>query len=236
VNRHKMLLHLALLALLGSAPAAHAQWAVIDVGAIAQLIQQLATMRDELTTAQNELAQAKQEYSALTGSRGMQSLLPGVRRNYLPSSAGDLQALLGGGPGGYPAVALLMNSAISANAILTDPQLSALLPADAQAVRAQRRSIALLQALAGSALPMESGRFDSLQTLISAIGDTADPKASMDLQDRIAAEQTMLQNELAKLSVLFQAAQAQHWADRLRNREMAVAGHGDFGARFAPQP
>ena len=35
-------------AILGVAPAAHAQWAVIDVGAIAQLIQQVQQMEQAL--------------------------------------------------------------------------------------------------------------------------------------------------------------------------------------------
>ncbi len=44
---------------LAAIPAARAQWAVVDVGAIAQLIQQVQTLRQQLVTAQQQLSQAK---------------------------------------------------------------------------------------------------------------------------------------------------------------------------------
>jgi hypothetical protein len=66
------------------APSANAQWAVVDVGAIAQLIQQIAKMEQQLTTMQAHLRQAEQEYQSITGDRGMENLLSGTVRNYLP--------------------------------------------------------------------------------------------------------------------------------------------------------
>ena len=77
-----------------AAPAAHAQWAVIDVNAIVQLTQQVSVLRQQLTTAENELSQAQSTFSAMTGTRGMQNLLSGTARNYLPTSLGDLQAVV----------------------------------------------------------------------------------------------------------------------------------------------
>ena len=44
---------------MAAAPAARAQWAVIDVHAIAQLMQEVQTMRQQLLTAQAQLQQAK---------------------------------------------------------------------------------------------------------------------------------------------------------------------------------
>ena len=63
----------AALMLFGAAPAARAQWAVIDVGAIAQLVQEVQQMQQALQTAQNELNQAQQTYQSMTGERGMQT-------------------------------------------------------------------------------------------------------------------------------------------------------------------
>ena len=63
-----------LLALGGTRPA-RAQFAVIDVASLAQLIQEYETLQQELSTAQSQLSQAQSEYAAITGSRGMQSLL-----------------------------------------------------------------------------------------------------------------------------------------------------------------
>ena len=75
-------------------PAAHAQWAVVDVGAIAQLVQQVAKMEEQLTTMQAHLRQAEQEYQSITGDRGMENLLSGTVRNYLPADWQSLQAAI----------------------------------------------------------------------------------------------------------------------------------------------
>jgi type IV secretion system protein VirB5 len=63
-----------------------------------------------------------------------------------------------------------------------------------------------------------------------------DAKASADLQARIGAEATMLANEQAKLSTLFQLAQSQQWANAQSLRERIVADHGQFVHRFEPTP
>ena len=72
----------AIAALIAMTPAAHAQFAVVDVGAIMQLIQQIEVMREQLTTAEEQLSQAQEEYAAMTGGRRMEQLLRGVERNY----------------------------------------------------------------------------------------------------------------------------------------------------------
>ena len=59
------------------APQAKAAMAVVDVDAIAQLATQIDTLREQLV-------QAQAAYQAITGGRGMESLLAGTPRNYLP--------------------------------------------------------------------------------------------------------------------------------------------------------
>jgi len=221
---------------LGGSRAALAQWAVVDVGAIAQLIQEGETLAQELATAQQELQQAQQQYQSLTGDRGMQQLLAGTVRNYLPVNGDELQALFGQGVSSYAALSSAMQAAMSANAVLNGNQL-AVLPAQQQSMlMAQRRSAAALQAVAADALTVTSGRFSALQQLISTIGQASDPKAVLDLQARIASEQGMLQNEQTKLAVLYQAAVGSQWANEQQSREWILAGHGNFAARFQPVP
>lgn len=232
-----------ILALLAGAPAARAQWAVVDVGAIAQLLQQvrileqaLSTAQSELVTTRGELAQAQQTFQGMTGDRGMESLLAGIDRNYLPGAPGDLQALMTGGASPFAALASATDALIGRNAILSPEQLAALSPAAAGHLQAARETTALLQAVAGEALANASGRFASIQQLIAAIGGASDQKAILDLNARIAAEQAMLQNEQTKLDVLHRALESQQWSDRLRAREQIVALHGRFASRFTPVP
>lgn len=227
---------IGVLALLAGAPAAHAQWAVIDVGAIAQLVQQVELTEQALVTARSELQQVEQTYRAMTGDRGMESLLSGTVRNYMPTSSSELQGLLSQTSSAYPTLVSSMQSAVATNAVLTPQQLQGL-SADAVAyLQGVRRTTALLQAIEGAALANSSGRFSALQQLINAITTDTDQKGSLDLNARISAEQSMLQDEQTKLQVLFQSLIAQQWSDQAREREQIVADHGDFSSRFAPAP
>jgi type IV secretion system protein VirB5 len=213
-----------------AAPAAHAQWAVIDVNAIVQLTQQVSVLREQLTTAENELSQAQSTFSAMTGTRGMQNLLSGTARNYLPTSLGDLQAVLQGTSGTYGALSASVSSLVQSNAVLSAQQVSQLSPALQARLFAARNANALLQAIAGSAMSTASSRFTSLQQLITAIGSASDQKGALDLQARIAAEQSMLQNDQAKLAVLAQAAEGQRAAAIQAAQEQAIADVGSFRA------
>jgi len=218
----------SLLVLLGVAPTAYAQFAVIDVAAINQLIQQVQTTVKQLQTAENELAQAQQQYQSLTGTRGMQNLLSGTTRNYLPTDTTSLQATLTGTGGSYGALASSVQSSMSANAVLSPSALAALSPSEQSAVQTQRQSVALQQGISQQALSNSSGRFDSMQQLINTIGTATDPKAIMDLEARISAEQGMLQAEQTKLQVLYQTVLAQSAAEQQRSREQAITDAGSL--------
>ncbi|HEV2702709.1 MAG TPA: type IV secretion system protein [Steroidobacteraceae bacterium] len=222
--------------LMSAAPSARAQWAVIDVSALAQLMQQVQTLDQALTTARGQLSQAQQDFQAITGTRGMQNLLSGTVRNYLPANMSDLSAALAQVNSGNSNLSTAIQAAIQTNAVLSPQQLASLPPAQQARISAWRSTIALLQGITGAALSNSSGRFDSLQQLISAIGGATDQKAALDLQARIGAEAGMLQNEQTKLQSLYQAAQAQQWANEQQDREAVVLGHGRFAARFEPTP
>jgi type IV secretion system protein VirB5 len=217
-------------------PSARAQWAVVDAPAIVQLIQEVQTMEQQLQTTRDQLAQAKQALQTMTGGRGMQRLLGGTPRNYLPSNGSQLTAAMQGVDGGYPALASDVRSALGNIAVLSPAQLSTLSTADQQRVLAGRRASALQQAVAQEALVNVSGRFASIQTLVDAISTATDQKAILDLQARIVAELGMLQNEQTKLQILRQVSQAQESANQQQEREQLIAEHGNFATRFRPTP
>jgi hypothetical protein len=220
---------------LAAAPAARAQWAVVDVGAIAQLMQEVRTMTQQLFTAQAQLQQAKDTLQSMSGERGMQLLLSGTNRNYLPTSSAQLSSAMQGS-GAYPGLSFDVRTAVNANAVLTPAQLATLSPADQQRIVAARQAAALRQALVQESLSNSSGRFAALQSLISAIGSAADQKSILDLQARITAEIGMLQNEQTKLQVLAQAGDAITAANAQRSLELSIAEQGRFETRFQPLP
>jgi type IV secretion system protein VirB5 len=220
----------------GVAPRAQAQFAVIDVSALAQLLQQVQTLNQALNTARGQLSQAQQEFQSITGTRGMQNLLSGTVRNYLPGNMTDLTSALSQVNSGYAGLSSAIQAAVQANTVLSTQQLAAL-PANQQArISAWRSTIALLQGITSSALANSSSRFAAIQQLIGTIGSASDQKAALDLQARIAAESGMLQNEQTKLQSLYQVAQAQQWANTQQDRESVISGHGQFTQRFEPAP
>jgi type IV secretion system protein VirB5 len=216
---------MVLVALLTLAPfqPTQAQFAVIDIGAITQLILQVQQLQQALQIAQSTLNQAQAAYQAITGGRGMENLLAGIVRNYLPANWDQL--LSGAGVLGVDIAAT-----IDRNAILT-PDLTANFSAgETAALKARRSAVALSEALARQELANVSQRFASIQLLINAIPTAADEKGILDLQARIQAEQGMLENENSKLHVLYEAAQSQDQTARARADEQAIHDTGNLRA------
>jgi type IV secretion system protein VirB5 len=237
LRRWKLLCGLGVLAaLVGLTVPAGAQVAVIDAAALTQLLSEVQSLEQQVATARNQLTQAQAEFQSITGNRGMQLLLAGTVRNYLPQNWATVQGAAQGTAGAFPALTGDVARATTALAVLSGTQLTAMPPAAAQTLLAERQSAALLQALSHEALANSSARFATLQQLIDAIGAAPDQKAILELQTRISAEQAMLQNEHNKLQDLYQAALADQLANAERAHELSVAGQGQFASRFQPRP
>jgi type IV secretion system protein VirB5 len=216
-------------------PTARAQWAVVDAPAIVQLIQEVQTTAQQLATAKAQLLQAEQALQTMTGGRGMEQLLSGTVRNYLPSNWTQVSGVLQGG-GGFGALSTDVQSMMSANAILSPRRLANLPSGGQQLIQGERQWSAMQQALSHQALSSASNRFASIQSLISAISAAADQKGILELQARISAELGMLQNEQLKVQILNQSTQAQQASLRQQAREQVIDGHGTFNGRFQPVP
>jgi len=223
------------IASLAVTPAAWAQWAVVDAPAIVQLIQEVQTTAQQLQTARAQLLQAQQALQTMTGDRGMEQLLGGTVRNYLPSNWTQVTGALQGS-GGFSALSTDVQSIVTANTVLSPQRLATLSPGGQQLIQNSRQWSAMQQALSHQALSNASNRFAAIQTLIAAISSATDQKGILDLQARISAELGMLQNEQTKLQVLNQATQAQESSLRQLGREQVIDGHGPFVARFQPVP
>jgi type IV secretion system protein VirB5 len=216
-------------------PPAGAQFAVIDVAAIVQevqqvqsLAQQVQTAQYQLATAQDQLTQARAELQAMTGGRGMERLLAGVARNYLPRNWSDLSGVLTGGAANYGALSNEVDAQVRANSVLPVAAVNALSVAERTLLTDDRRRAATAQALSREALSAASDRFASIQQLIGTIGTASDPKAILDLQARIQAEQGMVANETLKVRLLEQTRAAEESARRQRVREWAVQDVGSL--------
>ncbi|MDQ0072440.1 type IV secretion system protein VirB5 [Variovorax boronicumulans] len=208
---------------------------VIDVTAVANLIQQVMYWQQQISGMQKQYDQLKeskdqltQTHNAMTGSRGMEQVLPTseLARNYLPPSYGELMNTLNGNSAGYAGLANQVQSIMKANSILSGTQMEALSPELRQIVEQGRQSAALLNGMTQSAYQNTSQRFSALQQLIGRIASAQDPKAIQDLQARIQAEQNMLTNEQTKLQSLYQVAHSEELMRQQRAREQAASGVG----------
>ncbi len=207
-------------------PPAQAQYPVIDVSAIAQLVTQVQQLEQALQVAQNTLAQASQAYAAITGGRGMQLLLAGINRNYLPANWNELVGAQNGAGGLYGALGSDVAATILRNALLTPNYTQNFSDAENAQLSARRSSVALQEALTRQELSNVSERFTAIQTLINAIPTATDEKGVLDLQARIQVEQGMLENENSKLHVLYEEAQSQAQTERERADEQAIVDIG----------
>jgi type IV secretion system protein VirB5 len=214
----------------GASPPAQAQWAVVDVGAIAQLANEVKELEATLEVARSSLAQAQQAYSAITGGRGMQLLLSGINRNYLPGTWTQLMGAQTGAGGVYSALGSDVAATIQRNAILTPTNTASFSAAENAQLTARRGAVALQESLTRQELSNVSQRFASIQALTNAIPTATDQKGILDLQARIQVEQGMLQNENSKLHVLYEAAQSQAQTERARADEQAIADIGHLRA------
>lgn len=225
-----------ILALIAGAPEAQAQFAVIDVAAVTQLVTEVQNLEQTLTVAREHLTEAETELRSMTGDRGMEQLLSGTNRNYLPVDWSQLTAALSNTNSAYTTLTAGIQQALAEDAVLTPQQVALLSPDGQRQLAADRGTAALLQAVSRNALANASGRFADLQQLINTIGSAGDQKSILDLNARIGAEQAMLANEQTKLAMLVAAAEAQRWADEEQDRERAIAGQGEFSTRFQPAP
>jgi type IV secretion system protein VirB5 len=223
------------LASLGAAAPASAGMPVIDVANLAQAIQQVLSWGQQLegmTQQYSELVQSYQQlqstYNSLTGPRGMQNLLlvPLANRNYLPMTAAQMAGVVNGTSTAYPVLSSQVQTSIQSNAILSPQGLNGLSPQAQQFVRQSRQAAATLSMLSQQTQANASGNFSNVQTLIGALGSTADTKASADLNGRIQSEQVMTQTNQIKTDALYQSVQAQQLQNAQLAREAAAKQQG----------
>ena len=233
--RHAFFVLLLSLASLGAATPASAGMPVIDVANLAQAIQQVLSWGQQLegmTQQYSELVQSYQQlqstYNSLTGPRGMQNLLPVslANRNYLPVNYSQMSGVINGTSTAYPALSSQVQTSIQSNAILNTQGVNGLSPQAQQFVRQSRQAAATLSMLSQQNQANASSNFSNVQTLISALGATADTKASADLNGRIQSEQVMTQTNQIKTDALYQSVQAQQLQNAQLAREAAVKQQG----------
>lgn len=197
-------------------PAA-AQIPVIDPAAIAKQIEQIVELKSQLETAKGQLTQLQSLHGSLnklTNMGDIAALLsnPAVRQA-LPKDFGQLEAALTGrGTGELGSRAETYRQENEVYARAGDDFYAA---ATRRAQLANAGQVSVAQQVYEAA----SRRMDGLEELRRQIGQSEDPKTTLDLQARIGTESAQLQNEILKMQALQLLQQAEVQTREQRQRE-----------------
>jgi type IV secretion system protein VirB5 len=196
----------------GGTLSAHAQLVVTDPMALVQAVKQVQAW-------QQQYVQMRMQIDAMTGSRGMATLLQPSARVLPPDWVQSMTRL-----------SALAQEIRAAQAILTPAQ-AASLPPSLQSFLSQSQNLsAASQAMAQAAYNDAAVREQRLRTLTGALATTNDPKAAYDLANAIAIEHASLVKDQNQLTAAANGAAAQSEAQLLMIDQMRAAssGQGNF--------
>jgi type IV secretion system protein VirB5 len=206
----------AALLLAGAVSTTHAQGIpVIDVANLVQTIQQVI---NDITKIQNQVQQITQLQNQLASINGMRNLgnvfnSPQLR-NYVPAEAYTVVNAVN--TGGYSGLTGTGKALRDVAMVYNCTELAGDERTRCQAALAQPyQQKGLLQ----DAMTSAAGRLSQIQSLMNQINATTDQKAVQEIQARIGAENALLAHEATQLQMLLGMADSEERIARSRDRE-----------------
>lgn len=178
-------------------PPAQAQMAVIDPANLSEAIARYSVMTQQLMQLQSQLSQAQQQTAALTGSRGMGSLLPQDYRGSIPTNWQQTLAMMPTG-----ATGTIANTVRAQSNQLGQPYFDGVSPAVTTTLGNDMNTAVNGQALNSQAYDATADRFTQIEQLRDQINSTTDLKGIAELQARIGIETANLLNELIRVQTM----------------------------------
>lgn len=213
----KQLKALALVAIISAAisPAAYAQWTVnvnSDVPAMINQAQTMAQWAKQYEQMVQQITHLKNQYDSMTGTRGLGQILNNpALRTYLPDQWASIYDQVRKGQ--LQGVSSRATSIYSAEGF------------DPNATGGRKRQLDVLaanKAITMQAYDASLARVQNINALMQQADATGDVKAAADLQNRMAAENALIQNEQVRLNLAVQLQQAEmQLAAEQRSREFA---------------
>lgn len=221
-------------------PTAHAGIPVIDAANLAEAVEQVvawAKQYDQMITQimhlRNQYQQLVSTYQSMTGLRGIASMMNTLTdkdlRRYLPEGADEIASLASGAVVGYSALQTRVNALKS----VVSSMPAGAFPGGGEAlyVLSNRiNSLASQKAVGEAIYSSVKQRSSDIEKLIDKAGTAFDSKAIAEAQTRIAAQQTIIQNESTKLQALAYMQQSQQQENAQRANEVI----GKWGSHALP--
>lgn len=213
--RHRLACALASIGICLSAPTRAQGIPVIDIANLIQTIQQVINDITKIENQVQQITQLQDQLTSITGVRNLGTILDNpALRNYVPAQA--FAALNAVNASGYAGLTTAAKSLRDAGMVYNCLDLAGAARATCQASLAQPyQQKALLQ----DAMTAAAGRIVQIQALMSQINATADQKAILELQARIGAENAMLAHEATQIQMLQGLADSEERVARSRDRE-----------------
>ncbi|EGB1240690.1 conjugal transfer protein [Salmonella enterica] len=181
---------------------------VADPQAWTAHLEDMAKYIEQIKQLENQFKQQVKQYESMTSARGLANVI---------NSQYDTDAL-----SGINTDSILRNSGINSASDFKLPQDVADLYDTAA------KNAATYAGQASRSLDQAQSRFTELSGLVRRVNTASDPKEVMDLNARIGAEQAFLQNEVGKLQILQQTAQANDALYQQKVKQMAVQSSGSL--------
>lgn len=206
---------LLMLAGLTLGPSAHAGMPVIDGANLMQAIQQVFAWGKQYNQMVQQIQQAKQAYSNVNGVRNLGKLAHDQQlRQYLPTDAKTLTAQ---GVGQWQQIYdTNRRFQVAGSSLSTSSEA-------AKGMDAVAKQAAINRAASEESYRTATQRFANIEALMNKINASPDAKDIADLQARLQAEQSLLQNEANRLNTLKQLADAQRELQTQRTVETRMS-------------
>lgn len=179
---------------------------VIDVSSLTQQILQVQHMLNQIEQMKSQLETANKELDSMSGVRGLGNVIDSAYDtavNVDPNQVLNDAGIRGANEHGLSGdVADLYDSG--------------------------NQNTATWLGQSQKSLEQAQERFSELTGLVAEVNNSPDQKDVLDLQARIGAEQVMLQNEMAKLSMLRSQAEANQAMHNQRVQQMTVESSGEL--------
>lgn len=203
--KNKILLLVTLIVMSFSQSAFATGIPVFDASNLAQAILQIAKMVEEINILQQQLTKAEEELANISGIRGLGDV---IDTEYDISTAVDPQKILKD-----------MGIKSASDLGLEDET--------ADLFKDKSENTARWIAESEKSLEQARSRFSELTKLIDKVDDSPDQKDILDLQARINAEEVMLNNEMAKITLLKSRAEAHEQMYNQKISQMVIESAGE---------
>ena len=188
---------------------------VIDVANLIQTIQQVMNDITEIENQVEQIRQMQSQVASINGTRNLGNVFNSSSlRNYVPANA--FTAVNAVGSSGYSGLTTTGKTLRDAGMVYNCMDRSGAARTSCQATLAQPyQQKGLLQ----DAMQAASGRLAQISSLMSQINATDDQKSVLEIQARIGAENAMLQHEMSQVHMLTGMADSEERIARSRDRE-----------------